>query len=902
MDSGGYTRSHTLDRRVSMVSSILNLPDEILKEICSNCNQADWICLSLVCKRFRDLAASFLYRSFNIIFPDDDDPLFESPIDGLAGGLYTFTTSDYNYAKHLREISLDTLNMGQVAETAYKPYHANLSCGKFMNNLLLLTLRKARSLDTFRWNIRVELDRSVYKALHGIKTLRHLQIRLQAGPTLYKPPPPLPYSATQYPARLEALASSSVTKNPPTIASFKNLETLSVLDIDNHETITEIKACIRNSSSSLRKLKLSFSDSLAMQARETDSNTYEFEDGDLPVIPQTKILIAKRERKAQESVLGRIFEVEPFRAKKIHMPAEEFPVEDGQGGKPREHRSSDGQQFVDEVTVVFARMVAHFTGKNDFRLLEQYDGFKTIVKAAKKYVDETGGKPEPRPSVQVETESEEEGEPSLHGSRTKDKPRSDRELIGELLRAKEERTGFFVGDTDTGVSEQHLGDELLTIVDELTLDIDIPQSNGPASAASKNRLVESLNEDHLKKAVHSLKKMTDAALKDARKTLELDRHSQEFYDGAERAQESLELLLLNANEVQRELKVMEAERADTYAANTRQGPIASNQEQSLQNMSQYTRDTRGISLHSLSLYLVPIRSSVLGKAIDLHSLTRITLLNVGEQKRFWALMMKENKVMPLPLLKIFTDDVSLQFLHFLSELDRVTEVFMLRRSPKYKPESFAPTMEITIEQIRKLVLRKHLPTLQRLMIKNQADDTWDIDALTMRLICVRGQKLMELAANMGMIAMHTFIQNLGYLINLRAFQVLSFRTDDACLSVMRETRHFIVDALCNNTGLKLEWLAIGEEDRATRIVRRQRVIKSKKSATKSKEQATGSHGSNSGGNFPAVPIAWDPLMEAAEEEFDDLPRVPEIELMEGFAFYDVYGIRIFKKEIVSGKL
>ncbi len=74
-----------------------------------------------------------------------------SPIDGLAGGLDTFVTSDYDYAKHLKDISLDTLSAGDKAETAYKPYLFNVSCGKFMNTLLLLTLRKARALESFKY-------------------------------------------------------------------------------------------------------------------------------------------------------------------------------------------------------------------------------------------------------------------------------------------------------------------------------------------------------------------------------------------------------------------------------------------------------------------------------------------------------------------------------------------------------------------------------------------------------------------------------------------------------------------------------------------------------------------------------------------------------------------------------
>lgn len=119
-------------------------------------SSADLIALSLVCKQFRDLAAEQLYRTFHIVFPDEDDPANESPIDGLAGGLDTFVTSEYDYAKHLREVILETLSGGEKGERAYRHYLYDVSCGKFMNTLLLLTLRKARALETFKyvWHIR----------------------------------------------------------------------------------------------------------------------------------------------------------------------------------------------------------------------------------------------------------------------------------------------------------------------------------------------------------------------------------------------------------------------------------------------------------------------------------------------------------------------------------------------------------------------------------------------------------------------------------------------------------------------------------------------------------------------------------------------------------------------------
>lgn len=114
------------------------------------CSQSDLICLALVSRHFHELASAQLYRNFHIIFPDDDDLNFDSPIDGLAGGLDTFTTSNYDYAKHLRDLSMDTLSAGIKGECCYQSYLYSASCGKFFNTLLHLTLKKARSLEVFR--------------------------------------------------------------------------------------------------------------------------------------------------------------------------------------------------------------------------------------------------------------------------------------------------------------------------------------------------------------------------------------------------------------------------------------------------------------------------------------------------------------------------------------------------------------------------------------------------------------------------------------------------------------------------------------------------------------------------------------------------------------------------------
>jgi hypothetical protein len=134
----------------SRTLGFLDLPQEVQTEIIKHCSTRDLICVALVSKHFRDLAAAQLYREFSILFPDEDNPQFDTPVDALAGGFDTFVTSDYNYAQYLKSLCFDTLYLGDKAEVSYRPYLANLSCGKFMNTLLLLTLRKARALESFK--------------------------------------------------------------------------------------------------------------------------------------------------------------------------------------------------------------------------------------------------------------------------------------------------------------------------------------------------------------------------------------------------------------------------------------------------------------------------------------------------------------------------------------------------------------------------------------------------------------------------------------------------------------------------------------------------------------------------------------------------------------------------------
>jgi hypothetical protein len=344
-----------------------------------------------------------------------------------------------------------------------------------------------------------------------------------------------------------------------------------------------------------------------------------------------------------------------------------------------------------------------------------------------------------------------------------------------------------------------------------------------------------------------------------------------------------------------------------------------------------------------------VKASVLSRAVDVRVLRRLTLLNVGVQAPIWGLLHWENIQAPLPLRKIYTDNVSHVFLNFVSSLKELHELFMLEREAKAKPESFAPRTHTTIDQIRRMVLKKHLPTIRKLMIKNLADTSWDLNEKAILLLCMQGKKLEELACNMNIPAMvcsshlllfcwvffspltktlqqHCLMQHIAGLVSLRALHVVRLRNNDTCVWVMRETKRFLIDNISHYPHLKLEYIAIDEDDRVDQLIRVSDWLKkdggdgkdAENEESKGKQKAAGVNlgslnlGSSNGAdlNIPAIISAelgeggssagaddWE-----TDEEGDDEPVGQKIETIEGLPFCDVPGVRIFKKEIVAGRL
>jgi hypothetical protein len=151
------------------------------------------------------------------------------------------------------------------------------------------------------------------------------------------------------------------------------------------------------------------------------------------------------------------------------------------------------------------------------------------------------------------------------------------------------------------------------------------------------------------------------------------------------------------------------------------------------------------------------------------------------------------------------------------------------------------------------------------------------------------------------------MQHLSGLISLRALHIIQLRNDDTCVWVMRETKRFLIDNLSHHPHLKLEWISIDEEDRVERLIRpsdRAKLNKmaSKKAKGKQKALAPGEFGGGGNDLFPVLPPPdnWDNAVSDSDE--DDEMESQRIDSVDNIHFYDVWGVRIFKKEIVNGRL
>ncbi|KAM3449059.1 hypothetical protein MY3296_007257 [Beauveria thailandica] len=891
---------------------ITDLPAETQREILARCSQSDLVCVALVSRQFHHLASSILYRDFHIIFPDDDDRSFDSPVDGLAGGLDTFTTSEYDYARHLRNLSMDTLSSGLKGERSYQPYLYSSSCGKFLNTLLFLTLKKAHFLESFRWNVRIELSRPVYRRLRQLKSLRSLHIRIQAGDSYYSRPPPLPISFHHHPSppspvyghshwlgtaippvqssmasphpishhlsqnqphtRSRSVSNNRVSKQPQDatrLSGFKHLTSLTVLDIDDLKLATEIADSVKHSHSTLTSLSLSLSRCLASQARRVshDSDAEESADEDFAEPPnaqhpnfvpieQVRNFRAQEEWKKQEALLGKIFGIEPSLQKKPQMK-----LDASKQAEPATERTpalAAGQEFMASLAGLSSQLTTLLRSSKEVSVSHQ-EFLNTIEQAARKYLEST--------------------KTSTSGQNHE----------------QEKQTAAIVRDYDA-----HFGSTSASAPTAAKLEA---PENSVADTTLDSSVVLPVMQEIADNSLADISfGSSDTVGEPVRNTSQL-RHIVDIRDKQSSAGPSSS----RANHCPSMEDLGRVHHDDAASAREIHAKEASGREEI--QMDDYIRSTRGLALKVLKIDLLPAKASVICRALNLGALRELTLLNVGSQAPIWTALTKENAVRPLPLRSIFTDNVSTAFLTFASRLKKLDELFLLERSVDHLPASFTPRASVTIDQIRRCVLKKHIHTLKRLMIKDESKEaSWDANEKTMAMICSQGTQLEELA--------HVFMQCFNEMVNLRAINILHFKSNDTCLWVVRETLRFIVDNLSHHPDMKLEWIAM-EDDRVDRVMRpgeddddescRQRLPRPAQpiitGAFDLPSPPTSGHASDTSLPPPLYPsdLAGD-----SDDSDDDIflrdsgsgLRYTTVPMQ----FYDVWGIKIFEKEIRSGRL
>jgi hypothetical protein len=572
-------------------------------------------------------------------------------------------------------------------------------------------------------------------------------------------------------------------KYPTTLAGFKDLRSLSVLDIDNTDLVDELRTCVRNSGK-LKELHLSFSDTLAQQTRTSNLLNHDPDDSDveddyavhdhessLNTSAPAKLFRAAEERKVQEAVLGKILGVEPVLLKKRNMPSISEPgpstLRSEKGKEKEENPQEDAKEaFRASLAKVSKQLMSMQAGSSDLSAAQQ-EILDLIAKAAKKYIEapETLEARKDDETPETGTKGDRKGESSCAGPAAVDSeghPGATRPGPDPSATIGPERNGKQLVSPADDIDIEHVE----TVDDALDDEADEYAQNSedtgqripsvvasPASVAlpvspiastpirgSRSSSATGKDKD-LAKLKAECADLQDEATAVARRIQDLrlddpDQH-EEFLGKAE---EDLAALNMGISSLKKSIR----------SAERRSGSSAQDTDPSSQAMTDYIRQTRGLSLESLSIHLIPVKPSVLSRSINLHCLKQLTLLNVGNQAPIWALLKREHATQPLALRSVYTDHVSTQFILCMAALPELHELYMLQRSPKHRPESDAPPCTVGLDHIRRLVLSKHIGKLKRLMIKDESNSTdWDINEKTMIMICTRGLKLEELAVSMN---------------------------------------------------------------------------------------------------------------------------------------------------------
>jgi hypothetical protein len=164
--------------------------------------------------------------------------------------------------------------------------------------------------------------------------------------------------------------------------------------------------------------------------------------------------------------------------------------------------------------------------------------------------------------------------------------------------------------------------------------------------------------------------------------------------------------------------------------------------------------------------------------------------------------------------------------------------------------------------------------------------------------------------------------------------ILTFRAEDTCHWVIREIKKFAVDSVSTNPDMKLEYIALDASvERLVRRAKKPKPTKTSAAEDKGKGKEVDAKGKGKGKEkqvsanndesitfvypnltplsaIPGMVQHWDSgsdsesSVDGGEDDSssDEKDSVLKLETLEGVKFYDVLGVRIFRKDILAGRL
>ena len=568
----------------------------------------------------------------------------------------------------------------------------------------------------------------MYDALEKVPKLRHLHLRMHPGKSLLDTgipmtpltslPPiaghhhhgPAPPATTAYnyvgtSGSIVNLQKRHDVHKPPTelrtISRFKKLETLAVLEMDTLDYIDEIAQCISSCAGSLKNLSLSFSEALALKARTKAATTTsdddsvdeddEWYDPNDFVSPEAAASTAgaandpdmRREKLQQEKVLSNIFGLNVVPTTKDGRDSMEQLVTEAMYAAYKKSRESAKISAIGSADKAFVEELK--TIMKDLQETKAAPGSSSA--ATRKILEKIH---EAADVYLTERESAKSLEPNGNEP-TPSNPGSDKEADGQ------ETEDAHVSRT----AQKKQDDKIMEMID-----IEHPDDDGEEVPDQ-----EFLDPADVTPEGESLSTTTaNTVLND-------------FVDEGDKGKQPIRRVASSSEDQQSEDCSMKSER----------------------KIHEYVRAHHGLPLEQLSLYLIPVKPSVLCRAINIWALKHVSFLDVGPQRALWATLSKLHESNPLQISSIHTDNVSSEFLDFVNSLDCVTELFMFERSAR-APST--PKSAVSIGDIMKKALSKHIGNLERLIIRNDDDKSWSLNRESAIGIARAGHKLKELVVGM----------------------------------------------------------------------------------------------------------------------------------------------------------